>query len=58
MLIFRFLVLLGLLAAAVSFAMHIGTGDPRYKKYGWVLLKWSMLSALLFFTVLILERVA
>jgi hypothetical protein len=58
MLVMRFLVLIGLLSAAVSLALHIGTGDPRYKIIGWKILRWTLLSAFLFFTILILERVA
>lgn len=58
MLLFRFLILLCLLGAAVSFALYIGTGNPRYKDWGWKVLKWTLLAAFCFFTVLILERVA
>lgn len=57
MLLFRWLVLLMLLAALVSFGFYAGTGDARFKHYGWVVLKWALLSAFGFFTVLILERV-
>ena len=58
MLLFRWLVLLMLLAALVSFGFYASTGDPRFKRFGWVTLKWALLSAFGFFTVLILERVA
>jgi uncharacterized membrane protein YcgQ (UPF0703/DUF1980 family) len=58
MLLFRFLILMCLLASAVSFALYVGTGQQRYKDWGWKVLKWTLLSALCFFTVLILERVA
>jgi len=57
MLLFRWAILLLLLAAAVSFAFYIGTGEPRFKRYGWVVLKWTLLAAGGFFTVLILERI-
>ncbi len=57
MLLFRWLVLLMLLGALVSFAFYAGTGDPRFKRYGWLILKWVLLSAFGFFAVLILERV-
>ena len=46
-----------LLAALVSFAFYAGTGDPRFKRWGWLVLKWALLSAFGFFAVLILERV-
>ncbi len=57
MLLFRWAILLLLFAAGVSFAFHVGTGDPRFKRYGWVILKWTLLAAGGFFTVLILERI-
>jgi len=58
MLLFRWLVLLLLLGAGVSFAFYAGTGQERFKRYGLIILKWTVLSALGFFAVLILERVA
>ena len=57
MLVFRFLVLLCLLASAVSFAFYVGTGQPRFKVWGWKILKWTLLAAFCFFAVLILERI-
>ena len=57
MLLFRWLVLLMLLTALVSFAFFAGTGDPRFKRFGWLVLKWALLSAFGFIAVLILERV-
>lgn len=57
MLLFRALVLLLLLGALVSFMFYVGSGDPRYKRYGWMALKWALMSAFGFFAVLILERV-
>ena len=56
MLIFRWLALVLLLAAAVSFAFYAGTGQARYKRLGFVVLKWTMIAAGVFFAVLILER--
>jgi hypothetical protein len=58
MLLFRWLVLLLLLGAAVSFAFYAGTGQPRFKRFGLVILKWTVIAALAFFAVLILERLA
>ena len=57
MLLFRWLVMLLLLAAGVSFAFYAGTGDPKYKRFGLVVLKWTLLAALGFFLVLFLDRV-
>jgi hypothetical protein len=57
MLLFRWVFLLLLLAAGVSFAFYAGTGQARYRRFGLVVLKWTLLSAFGFFAVLILERV-
>ncbi|WP_439519668.1 hypothetical protein [Hydrogenophaga sp.] len=56
MLLFRWTVLLLLLAAGVCFAFYIGTGQMRFRNWGIVILKWTVLAALGFFAVLILER--
>jgi hypothetical protein len=58
MLLFRWLILLLLLAAGVSFALYAATGRAQYKRYGFVVLKWTLLAAFGFFGVLILERLA
>ena len=56
MLIFRWAIMLLLLAAAVSFAFYAGTGQVRFKQFGLVILKWTLIAAFGFFLVLILER--
>ncbi|MCJ0761984.1 hypothetical protein [Variovorax terrae] len=58
MLLFRWTIMLLLFAAAVSFAFYAGTGQPRYKRFGLVVLKWTLIAAFCFFAVLILERLA
>ncbi|MEP6825949.1 MAG: hypothetical protein ABI919_14160 [Ramlibacter sp.] len=58
MLIFRWAILLLLLTAGVSFAFYAGTGQPRFKRFGLITLKWTVLAGLGFFGVLILERLA
>jgi len=58
MLLFRWLILLLLLAAGVSFAFYVGTGQPRHKRNGWLILKWTLIAAFGFFAVLFMERVA
>lgn len=58
MLIARWIFLLLGVAAIVSFAMYIGTGQVRYRRVGLVIIKWSVISGLAFFAVLILERLA
>lgn len=57
MLIFRWLILLLLLGALVSFIFYAGTGQARYKRYGLITLKWTLIAGLGFFVVLILERI-
>jgi predicted signal transduction protein with EAL and GGDEF domain len=56
MLIFRWAILLLLLVAGVSFAFYAGTGQPKFKRFGWIVLKWTLLAAFGFFAVLIAER--
>ena len=57
MLLFRFTIFFLLLAAGVCFAFYIGTGQPRYRSWGIKILKWTLIAALGFFGVLILERI-
>jgi hypothetical protein len=58
MLLFRWLILLLLLGAVVSFAFYVGTGQPRFRAYGLQALKWALIAGFGFFSVLILERIA
>ena len=58
MLVFRWAILLLLLVVGVSFAFYAGTGQARYRRFGWIVLKWTLLAAFGFFAVLIAERVA
>ncbi len=47
-----------LVAALVCFAMYIATGSAHWRWRGTVVIKWTILAALGFFAVLILERLA
>jgi hypothetical protein len=58
MLLFRWLIMMLLLAAAVCFAFYAGTGQPRFRRIGLLVLKWTLIAAFAFFAVLILERLA
>ena len=58
MLLFRWLILLLLLAALVSFVFYMATGQPRFRRYGLLTLKWVLIAGFGFFAVLILERIA
>ncbi len=56
MLLLRGLVMLCLLASAVAFVFYIGTGKDAYRRWGWVILKWTLVAAFMFFAVLLMER--
>ena len=54
--IVRGLIYFLLLTAGVCFALYADTGDQRYKRWGLITLKWTVLAGLGFFGVLIVER--
>ena len=58
MLIFRWIVLLLLVAGVLCFAMYIGTGQARWRRLGLLIVKWTVLAGLGLFAVLMLERMA
>lgn len=58
MVIARLLIGLLLFSAIVCFAFSIATGQPRWRRMGLVIMKWTLIAALVFFGVLILERLA
>ena len=58
MLIFRWILMLLLVAGLVCFALYIATGQLRYRRIGLLLVKWTVIAGLAFFAVLILERLA
>ena len=58
MLFLRWLLLVLLLGAAVSFLLFAVTGQERYKRYGLVTLKWTLIAGFVFFAVLIVQRLA
>jgi hypothetical protein len=57
-LIFRLVFGLLLLAGVLCFAMYIGTRQAVWRRRGIVIVKWTLIAALGFFAVLILERLA
>jgi predicted signal transduction protein with EAL and GGDEF domain len=57
MVFFRWAILVLLVASGVLFALFAATGQPRYKRWGLVILKWTLIAAFGFFAVLIVERV-
>ncbi len=58
MLIFRWIVLLLMVAGLLCFAMYIGTGQPKWRSMGIRIVKWTVIAGLGFFAVLLLERMA
>ena len=58
MLIFRWIVLLLLVAGLVCLAMYVGTGQKRFRALGIRIVQWTVIAGLCFFAVLILERLA
>jgi len=58
MLILRWIVLLLLIAGALSLAMYVGTGQARFRLLGIRIIKWTVIAALAFFAVLVLEQMA
>lgn len=57
MLLLRFALILMLIVSGVCFAAYGFTSNPRYLRWGWTVLKVALAAALLFFGILILERV-
>ncbi len=58
MLVFRWIVLLLLVAGLLCFAMYVGTGQTKWRRLGIRIVKWTVIAALGFFAVLLLERMA
>ena len=52
----RALVLFLLVVSAVLFLFYAATGQARYKSYGLMVLKWTLLAGFGFFAVLIYQR--
>ncbi len=58
MMLFRLVFGLLLVAGLLCFAVYIGTGQAVWRQRGIVIVKWTVVAALGFFAVLILERLA
>jgi hypothetical protein len=54
----RVLFLVLLVVSAGSFVCFVFTGQARFKHFGLLVLKWTMVAAFGFFGVLILEQIA
>ena len=58
MLVFRLVFGLLLVAGLLCFAMYVGTSQPVWRRRGLLIVKWTVIAALGFFAVLIMERLA
>jgi hypothetical protein len=58
MLVFRVVFGLLLVSGLLCFAMYVATGQAPWRQRGVVVVKWTIIAALGFFAVLILERLA
>ena len=58
MMLFRLVFGLLLVSGLLSFAVYIGTGNVVWRQRGLLIIKWTLVAALGFFAVLILERLA
>ena len=58
MMLFRLVFGLLLVAGLLCFAVYIGTGQTVWRQRGIMIVKWTVVAALGFFAVLILERLA
>jgi hypothetical protein len=58
MLIFRLVFGLLLVAGLLCFAVYVATREPIWRRRGVILVRWTVVSGLAFFGVLILERLA
>ena len=57
MLILRLVFGLLLAAGLVSFAIYVATGNPMYRRYGLIIVKWTVIAGLAAAAVIVLERV-
>jgi hypothetical protein len=58
MLVFRLVFGLLLVSGLLCFATYVATGQAVWRQRGMVIVKWTVIAALGFFAVLILERLA
>ncbi len=58
MLVFRLVFGLLLVAGLLSLAVYVATGQVVWRRRGIVIVKWTVVAALGFFAVLVLERLA
>jgi hypothetical protein len=57
MLVVRFLLLLGLIAVAVSCGVYLLTRDKRYLRFSWQLAKFSLMLLLVVAAVIAMGRI-
>lgn len=57
MLVFRAVMILMVVLIVVSMMFYAATGQMKYRRFSLLAIKWLVLAALGFFSVLVLERV-
>lgn len=58
MFLFRFLLFFLLGGAALCFVLYVATGKAHFRRWGILILKWTLIAAFFFFGVLIISHVA
>lgn len=56
MLVFRWIFMLLVLMAAISFVFYLGTCRKRYRSLALLLVKWTVIAGFAFFTILFVGR--
>ena len=57
MLLLRIAAIVVVITLGASFVLYLYTRDKRYLRFSWTLFRFAVLFALVFFALLILERV-
>jgi len=56
MMVVRILIFLLLGASALSFLLYLITGQPKYRRWGFAIFKWTLLAIAVFFGVLFVSQ--
>jgi hypothetical protein len=57
MLLLRFVLFLLLGGAALCFMLYMATGKPHFRRWGVLILKWTLIAIFVFFGVLIVGQI-
>jgi len=56
MMVVRILIFMLLGASALSFLLYLITGQPKYRRWGFAIFKWTLLAIAVFFGVLFVSQ--